>query len=1514
MSTESTASVADTSDAPDREWKYLGAETLKEWKNTEEELVNKVKADRSILDELFYEIVLSLQDDPERISEQDLLSLTNSILGCFPNIRDREDISVEFLLIFQAINPGTSLIHFIESVNIDLELKNQYLDPNILKQSLFLDYNRMYYLDARLSNYGLDAYSSLGESSEGYSKFIAEVASFLRRSSGSTSGIDQLGSIINVMERVIGHFKLDTNRCFLLLLSILGPYVELKPELVNCFIDGTPWWKPNEANTSIESTLVTYLTNSPIITSGEMRIIVLLVKKGILQFDSIFNSLDPVDFETADANYSITAKDSTEMDQLQTQFNTELQEEAFRSTASALALAAPLIKDDSDEEGDVRNRGEVTKVEAHKVQVKPKTASVKSKLKTMQKIQFISYILKFRMYDSSIFALAQYPFLPAIEDRIADLINEFMRFLIEPYYRELVRPVNITLQRKEVAQAVPSIIDTSSLFKVCNEFLMFNGVKIARDPVLISKLVRIMAESLAGGEDKEIWLQFFRKFIFPSSNFVNNMATVNEIFAVLKRYYPLQVRYNLYGEYQTVLVKNALELKLNYGVTEKKTKDLMKRLSIENLSTSLRRYTKIVCSNPLASTNAFVSHIESYNSLTDLVVESSRMLNEYSWEALSFQILNKFTDNRLAVQEDGLNYTLWFQNLCEFVGRLAKKYPERFQLEPILELIVKSLNGGSTQFVLLFSEIVASMSGIKQINNLNPKQIFMLNSEQSIKQIVYSVIQDERMDCRRTGKKLISLLVPTGYLCELFVLLCKLPSKIIQQSKKIPLKILNQKCDELYSLIHTFSTAVEENISSSIFTQHMLPVEELIKDYQIEPAWAFQIWRRHWSRAIKKQLTENTDLTVLDGLRKNLPGLIPEVNWDLLTTTFYSTFWQLSLYEIDFGRISYLMELADVKTRIAVDRRKLNDRRDLNYKEEKRLGEEIRLLSGIVSVIRKDETKHRENFKLVSQRLENEKATWFADVDLSDTTKTNECVKHILEYCVLPRSLHSSFDAAFVAEFIFAIHKMNTPGFSLLVLLDDLFNGGLLGTTLFTSTQTETENLAIFFEQALAKLNEWRAEKSVYEKEALGLKEHTIKNDGTDAMDVDESPELCGMLIPGDLGVVNHEEFRKRLYGWHSQLLEQVVKSLDSEYYTTRNNAVIFAKGLLSSFPVVEDQGDILKERVSSIAASDPREDIKLACNALYGLVASKKSKMIPVWEFYTLEEAEKQNLMKKRNEKLEAVRKKEEAEEKERKEKERKEEEIRRAKESAEVKVRAAERTKAAMKSETNIRPYGLVGLDSVKKVTPEKTEVEKEKAEKEKAEKEKETKEEESKVEKIPETKEAENKVIDVAQTEEAKEKQITKGKEEAAPTHQHPHSSPSIESRSTSNSGRSTPRGPGNSKTNGENSKDGLRARLEEEKRINRMRAPHRTSRSIPRGPGRGLTPPLQVPSGPDSLQRSESEKLAPLPPPPTPPPPSRQRTGGSSYERERPRNIRDNQGRKRRGDYDDRDRMKRSRYGK
>ncbi|GMM30574.1 Tho2 protein [Martiniozyma asiatica (nom. inval.)] len=1250
-------------------WVYLTDAFLAEPLSSARQMALKLsKSEVNSLD-FFFEIVQALND--KRCDRSKLVQITNGIISNTTDANKKSDFSTDFCLLIQSMPQTAELDLFAKEIAIDNKFKILYLSPTLLKtQGIFPDFLKYKYNDAKSEVFCVESYSNLHESAQGYSKFITEILIFL----DTPNDINSLHSILN---RLMGNFKLDWNRCFLILVSILSFHLNNKNLVLN-ILKTSQWWRKSDINYTLQTVITNYLLNFQNDECKELEIITMLIKEGIFEFNTIYNSLGPLDFDIVESA-EIIPKENKELENIFIAWKKEELTKSKISNVSALAMAAPLV--DSDDEGEGNKTEENKKKEIE--------ISVCEKIKLMRKIDFLKCLLKEELVDESLYVLVEYPFLPIINDEISDLLNNLIEKIIEPLYQNIVNPLNITKHYNNFIKndKIEYVENTDQLFNTASKFVSFNKHKLGRNSILVTKLLRIMKCDLTNYTENndiseefeklkskafEKWLQFFRLFIFPCLPFMSNIPITTEAYQIMEKFYTLTDRYNLYGEYQ-VLSKRNDDQKLNWDRTEKKTRDLLKRISIENVSVFSRSLNKLTSANPLASTNAFVSHIESYSSLVELVSDCSKFFNDFAWDVLTFQLLNKLNGNKPTMQNDGLNYTSWFINLSSFIGTLGKSYPEFFKLAPIIINVVKSLSIGDTDVLAVFKEILTSMTGIKPITNLNSKQIIKMNGGTGLRRLTYFSIDDERHKCIKSCQKLLNALVDENVLCELFVLLCQIPQNLFNSATDKPLKFVNQRADDVNSLIHTLIQSIDENMNTDLFSSLMIPFPSLIKDYNVSPQWAFEVWRLHWSKQIIKN--DNKSNGAFGCSHEEFKNILPIEEFNEITIEFYLTFWQLSLYDINFEDISYVTELTDLKSRInGLQIRIKNNQRDPAFSkvEQGKLEYEYRNLIQIYNLLRTDSSHHKSNYETVMERLLNEKDKWFnSDKDVSAFT----------EYCILPRLHHSSFDAMFVAKFIFLLNKIETPNYKLKDVIESLFTWEFLPMGFFTNTSMETENLSLFFGVLLEKLNFWWS--------------FSISN--KDKSNLDEQFALHSGLL------LTHSEFKSWYHKLLDALLNQLLLGISSDKYTTRNNTIIFLKGILENYPTIEQHAALIADKLEEISNEDIRDDIKLASRALIGLLGGKKGKVVPIWEFYDMDQLEKEKAMIV---KAERMKKKKEIEEKIRLEKKKQEEERKKIEEELKLKQIEAERLKrekedkekeelaGKLLEKSKGASYGLVGL----------------------------------------------------------------------------------------------------------------------------------------------------------------------------------------------------------------------------
>lgn len=1136
----------------------------------------------------------------------------------------------------------------------------RFIDPESLAQLSIVPVdvlNRQLNTRKRDDFYTQKKYNLLHEEFEGYSKYIVEIFHILK----SGDGIYLVDYALRVTENLIGHYNLDPNRVLDLFIETVSNHFIGNQDFLIAFLKKSLWWPavPGDVGTSIENLSVggseagakiigLRLLKQPIdkdLPETYKILVAVLIKEGFVSFGSIYKYLRP---------------NEDEMKTLESTYKKELDEKVFKASASALALAAPLV----DEEEEANQNG--SKDSRQKTTAKVDT-SVAGQLPSNMKYQFLKAFLANGLYWPSIYILTEYPFLAYVDDGVTELMSRLLNAIIQQLHSEIMplggdellelattkklaisKPLNTVAYENfpssnyssfsptikdfgskkfhyfytEWISSLPIVRNVDDLFSVSHQYVKFFGVTLSKNLEVFAKICDIAIWDLSNSPSdsrKDQWFLYFRNFLFPAVVTIeeNSFAT-DKAFKVLS-FYSVEQRFNLYGELHQVLAKNNPNIKIAYGRAEKATKDILKRLSKENVRPMMRRLAKISFSNPLPCFLTILQQIESYDNLNTLVVETARYFNGYGWDALTLAILMRLTaTGRSNVQADGLNDRQWIQSLASFIGKICQRYPHSVDLKTLLSYLMKSLHNRESSSLIVLREIFISMGGIQTITNLTLTQINMINCGASLEKVVYRTIADLRFERLKSGEALIKVLLELDAVNELLVLLCQLENEIVYNSESSHLKILASKNDDLDTVIHLFTLLVTFFGTQEEFSGALLPIAELSVDYQVPYQWAYEIWRPFLQRAIDSSET-NT-------LEDQVKAISPESVWPYLDSHLFTSFWQLSLFDINYSESLYLGEQAKLKASITslIETLSISKRdKDVAKATLDRYRADLHQNEDFVEVLPRENELHKKHNHEINIKLADASKSWF-QLDGMENIKLQ--IRAFVQHCILPRAIHSSFDAAYTAKFLFKLHALQTPNFSIIIALDELIRSKILFGTLFTLTPTEAENLGLFFSDVLSTLHDWTSKPSFTEQAALA----TLYNK--------ESRDI-----------LTFEQYRVTLFEYHLIILEDVGRALEVAEYMSRRNAITFMKNLLGVYPNVEDHCEKVISLIENIINTEKREDLKLSSSALIGHVKSRSKTWVHLWDFIELPEDEKAELIAKRK----AIADKIEKEKKEKAEKE---------------------------------------------------------------------------------------------------------------------------------------------------------------------------------------------------------------------------------------------------------------------
>ena len=323
---------------------------------------------------------------------------------------------------------------------------------------------------------------------------------------------------------------------------------------------------------------------------------------------------------------------------------------------------------------------------------------------------------------------------------------------------------------------------------------------------------------------------------------------------------------------------------------------------------------------------------------------------------------------------------------------------------------------------------------------------------------------------------------------------------------------------------------------------------------------------------------------MMEDIKLDLPSDIPEI----IGLPFYTTFWQLTLYDVNIPGKAYEDEIGRQKKQIVSNN---NDRTDLRRRDERK-----KQLSELVDNLLAENRQHLKSFGETKSRLLREKDHWFADM----FQKHEALNLALMERCFLPRISLSPLDAFFCFKFIKFMHANGTLNFRTLGLYDLVFREARLTSLIFSCSSKEADNLGRFLNEVFRDLGRWHKDKAIYEREACGAKKQLpgfakkVTSTG--------KPETF----------LDFEDFRKILYKWHTVMYKALRNCLGSTDYMHIRNAISVLKAISQHFPAINWIGSSLQTTVSDLGKSD-KEDVRVPSAALMGdLNRREKEWMMP--------------------------------------------------------------------------------------------------------------------------------------------------------------------------------------------------------------------------------------------------------------------------------------------------------------
>nr|XP_043608763.1 THO complex subunit 2 [Erigeron canadensis] len=1069
-------------------------------------------------------------------------------------------------------------------------------------------------------------FNLLREESEGYAKLVTLLCQGSEDRSQNTSA-----ATVGIIKSLIGHFNLDPNRVFDIVLECF----ELQPDN-NAFLNLIPIFPKSNASQILGFKFQYYqrMEVHNTVPFGLYQLTAILVKNEFIDLDSIYTHLLPNDDEAIE-HYNV--------------FSAKRLDEANKIGKINLAATGKDLMDD-EKQGDVT----VDLFAALEME----REAVIERSSELENSQTLGLLIGFLFVDdwhhANILFRRLSPLNPVEHIQICDGLFRIIEKTISPAY-ELVRhsPLQATGD-SDFMETDNNLIRRLfiDLPKELFEMLTSVGPYLHRDTLLLQKVCRVLRgyylsalKSVTSGDGsnsdtglsgnrtprfhlKEARLNLEEAFgacLLPSLQMIPaNPAVGQEIWAVLSLL-PYEARYRLYGEWEkddecSPMVQSAKQ------TAKLDTRRILKRLAKENLKQLGRMVAKLAHANPMTVLRTIVHQIEAYRDMIAPVVDAFKYLTQLEYDILEYVVIERLVQSgREKLKDDGLNLSDWLQSLASFWGHLCKKYPS-MELRGLFQYLVNQLKKGSGIELVLLQELIQQMANVQYTENMTEEQLDAMAGSETLRYQAtsFGATRNNKALIKSTNRLRDSLLPKDEpkLAIPLLLLIAQHRSVVVIEADSPHIKMVCEQLDRCHGSLLQYVEFLCGAMTPIISYAQLVPrLHDLIHLYHLEPEVAFLIYRPvmrlfrcqsspdvlwpldcdELTSSSAAEDSESMDISgklILDlgpsqkpimwsDLLDTVRTVLPSKAWNSLSPDLYATFWGLTLYDLYVPRSRYESEIAKQHAALKA-LEELSDNSNSAITKRKKDKERIQeSLDRLTSELR----KHEANVASVRRRLAREKDKWLSSCP--DTLKIN---MEFLQRCIFPRCTFSMPDAVYCAMFVHTLHSLGTPFFNTVNHIDVLICK-TLQPMICCCTEYEVGRLGRFLFETLKMAYYWKSDESVYERECGNM------------------PGFAVYYRYPNSQRVTYSQFIKVHWKWSQRITRLLIHCLESTEYMEIRNALILLTKVSNAFPVTRKSGINLEKRVAKLK-SDEREDLKVLATGVAAALAARKPSWVTEEEF----------------------------------------------------------------------------------------------------------------------------------------------------------------------------------------------------------------------------------------------------------------------------------------------------------
>ncbi|BDA48856.1 THO complex subunit 2 [Coccomyxa sp. Obi] len=317
---------------------------------------------------------------------------------------------------------------------------------------------------------------------------------------------------------------------------------------------------------------------------------------------------------------------------------------------------------------------------------------------------------------------------------------------------------------------------------------------------------------------------------------------------------------------------------------------------------------------------------------------------------------------------------------------------------------------------------------------------------------------------------------------------------------------------------------------------------------------------------------------------EDLRGLHSEDVWKVMSPEFYLTFWSLSYGDIFVPKDRYkreIQKLTDLQNMKKAEERSkkqlLEQARDPRYMYRNDAQVDVSEIEDDLVSIKEQLERLKDVLKAMPEELRAQEANAARVERLLAAARPHwRCerkgmLQAYLQLCILPRVTYSPTDAAFCAKFTQRLHELAVPFFPTILYLDTMMKQ--LINLVFSCTDREALNLAIFLNETFIMLERWRGNEGVYVRECLPV------------------PGFSVSFTDPDAERTKFGAYRSLCARWQNHVTIGLRAALQSKDYVQIRNALLILNTTVKVFPATHQSARLIKAAVQGVRDTDSSED-----------------------------------------------------------------------------------------------------------------------------------------------------------------------------------------------------------------------------------------------------------------------------------------------------------------------------------